>query len=79
MTTQAPPDSPPAVFPPRPAVSRRRRKPNLFRTLSRVLIILIVIVQVYPLAWLFLTSMRTDHDFAMGDPFALPSSLTWEN
>jgi raffinose/stachyose/melibiose transport system permease protein len=44
-----------------------------------VLIMLIVIVQVYPLAWLFLTSLRTEHDFATGDPFALPSSLTFEN
>lgn len=40
---------------------------------------LIVIVQVYPLAWLFVTSLRTEHDFATGDPFGLPSSLTWEN
>jgi raffinose/stachyose/melibiose transport system permease protein len=39
-----------------------------------VLIMLIVIVQVYPLAWLFLTSLRTEHDFATGDPFALPKA-----
>ncbi|QHK20406.1 ABC transporter permease subunit [Pseudarthrobacter psychrotolerans] len=58
---------------------RRRRPPSLHSTLSRVLIALIVIVQVYPLAWLFITSLRTEHDFATGDPFALPKSLTWEN
>jgi raffinose/stachyose/melibiose transport system permease protein len=69
--TTALPDSPPPV--------RRRRQPNLYSTLSRVLIALIVIVQVYPLAWLFITSLRTEHDFATGDPFALPTSLTWEN
>ena len=69
--TTALPDSTPPV--------RRRRKPNLYSTLSRVLIALIVIVQVYPLAWLFITSLRTEHDFATGDPFALPTSLTWEN
>ena len=79
MITQAAPASPPATVPPRPAVSRRRRRPDLFRTLSRVLIMLIVIVQVYPLAWLFLTSLRTEHDFATGDPFALPGSLTFDN
>lgn len=65
------PDSPPPL--------RRRRKPSLYSTLSKVLIALIVIVQVYPLAWLFITSLRTEHDFATGDPFALPKSLTWEN
>jgi len=69
--TTALPDSTPPV--------RRRRQPNLYSTLSRVLIALIVIVQVYPLAWLFITSLRTEHDFATGDPFALPTSLTWEN
>jgi raffinose/stachyose/melibiose transport system permease protein len=44
-----------------------------------VLIALIVIVQVYPLAWLFLTSLRSEHDFATGDPFGLPKALTLEN
>jgi raffinose/stachyose/melibiose transport system permease protein len=62
-----------------PPPLRRRRKPELYSTLSKVLIALIVIVQVYPLAWLFITSLRTEHDFATGDPFALPTSLTWEN
>ena len=33
----------------------------------------IVIVQVYPLAWLFITSLRTEHDFATGDPFERPN------
>ncbi|MGO4237839.1 carbohydrate ABC transporter permease [Pseudarthrobacter sp. YAF2] len=79
ITQAAPPAQPPAVVPPKPAVRRRKRRPDLFRTLSRVLIMLIVIVQVYPLAWLFLTSLRSEHDFATGDPFALPGSLTWEN
>ncbi|MBX7443426.1 MULTISPECIES: carbohydrate ABC transporter permease [unclassified Arthrobacter] len=80
MTIQAaPPTRPPAVVPSRPAPRRRKRRPDLFHTLSRVLVMLIVIVQVYPLAWLFLTSLRSEHDFATGDPFALPGSLTWEN
>lgn len=65
---------------PRIRVSQgKRRKPHVFHTLSRVLIILIIIVQVYPLAWLFLTSVRSEHDFATGDPFALPSSITFDN
>lgn len=79
ITQAAPPAQPPAVVPPKGAPTRRKRRPDLFRTLTRVLIMLIVIVQVYPLAWLFLTSLRSEHDFATGDPFALPGSLTWEN
>ncbi|MFF2315136.1 carbohydrate ABC transporter permease [Arthrobacter sp. NPDC058097] len=80
MTTQtapAPPTS--AAAPAPPAARRRRRRPSAARTLTRVLIALIVVVQVYPLAWLFLTSLRSEHDFATGDPFALPKALTLEN
>ncbi len=62
-----------------PPAVRRRRRPTVYGTLSKVLIALIVIVQVYPLAWLFLTSLRNEHDFASGDPFALPSSVTFDN
>jgi raffinose/stachyose/melibiose transport system permease protein len=58
---------------------RRRQKPSLFRTLSTTLIVAIVIVQVYPLVWLFLTSIRSERDFAAGNPFALPSSVTLDN
>jgi raffinose/stachyose/melibiose transport system permease protein len=55
----------------------RRVKP--FRLLSRLLVAIIVVVQVYPLVWLFLTSLRTERDFTEGNPFALPSSITFDN
>ncbi|WP_314146638.1 carbohydrate ABC transporter permease [uncultured Leifsonia sp.] len=58
---------------------RRHRRPSIFRVFSTVLVALIVIVQVYPLAWLFITSVRTEDDFASGNPFALPSAVTFEN
>ncbi|WP_415854734.1 carbohydrate ABC transporter permease [Sinomonas sp. G460-2] len=66
---------------PAPAAARRRRRsrPHVYRTLSRVLVVVIVAAQVYPLAWLFITSLRTEQDFASGNPFALPSALTLDN
>lgn len=86
MTAQTAPVNRPIPAPPNnpappgsPAPRRRRRKPSVFRSLSRVLIVLIVVVQVYPLAWLFLTSLRNEHDFATGDPFALPNSISFDN
>ncbi len=64
---------------PRTIPMRRRRKPSIFRTLSTTLVVMIVIVQVYPLVWLFLTSIRSERDFASGNPFALPGSVTLDN
>lgn len=65
-----PPTAPPAAA---------RRGPNLYRVLSRVIIWVLVVVQVYPLVWVFLTSLRDERDFASGNPFGLPSSFTLDN
>jgi raffinose/stachyose/melibiose transport system permease protein len=61
--------------------ARRRRggRLDVVRLLSRVLIVLIVAVQVYPLIWLFVTSLRTERDFTEGNAFGLPSSITFDN
>nr|WP_308507486.1 carbohydrate ABC transporter permease [Sanguibacter inulinus] len=48
-------------------------------TVLTATVVLIVLVQVYPLVWLLLTSFRTASDFAGGNPFALPSDLTLDN
>ena len=75
------PAATPSASTPGPRARRPRRSPRLRvqRTLLTVTIVAIVLVQVYPLAWLFLTSFRTAADFAGGDPFALPSAVTLEN
>jgi raffinose/stachyose/melibiose transport system permease protein len=52
---------------------------DIRRTITSIIVALIVIVQVYPLAWLFLTSVRTEQDFAGGNPFALPTEVTFDN
>jgi raffinose/stachyose/melibiose transport system permease protein len=57
----------------------RRRPVDIRRTITGIIVTLIVIVQVYPLAWLFLTSVRTEQDFAGGNPFALPTEVTFDN
>lgn len=66
--------------PPRPVIRRHRStRLRAQRTLLTITIVLIVIVQIYPLAWLILTSFRTAADFAGGNPFALPTEFTLEN
>lgn len=57
----------------------RQRRPSVLRTLSTALMTVIVVVQVYPLVWLLLTSVRNEHDFAAGNPFSLPTSITFAN
>jgi raffinose/stachyose/melibiose transport system permease protein len=69
---------------PEPKPDRAQRAPRSYRlrvqrTLLTITIVLIVIVQVYPLAWLFLTSFRTAADFAGGNPFAFPAEFTLDN
>lgn len=77
-TTLAP--APVAPESPRPVVRRYgSTRLRAQRTLLTITIVLIVIVQIYPLAWLFMTSFRTAADFAGGNPFALPSEFTLEN
>jgi len=83
MTTATP--TPATTTPPRgPSRARKRtsytsQRLHLARRLSTTLIAIIVAVQVYPLAWLLLTSLRPAQEFASGNPFGMPSSLTLEN
>ena len=80
MTTLTTPRRPaPPTTPPEPTRQRKRKRLNVHRTLTSVVVSLIVIVQVYPLVWLFLTSVRTEQDFASGNPFALPTEFTLDN
>lgn len=57
----------------------RPRRLSFAKALTTGLVIAIVVVQVYPLAWLLVTSLRPAQDFAAGNPFGLPSSLTLDN
>lgn len=65
----------------RPARVRpvHRGRPAVLRGLSTILMTVIVIVQVYPLLWLIVTSVRNERDFAAGNPFSFPRSVTFAN
>jgi raffinose/stachyose/melibiose transport system permease protein len=64
---------------PTPRPSRPPVRLRVHRTLIRATVTLIVVVQVYPLVWLFISSVRTPQDFAGGEPFALPTDVTFDN
>ena len=71
--------SPAAPTPSRASRSRPARRLHMSRMLLRSVIGMLVVVQVYPLVWLLLTSLRDEHDFATGNPFGLPHSFTLDN
>ncbi|MDO8944055.1 MAG: hypothetical protein Q7U75_12780, partial [Desulfobacterales bacterium] len=52
---------------------------HLSRKLTTALVIVIVAVQVYPLLWMIVTSLRPAQDFASNNAFGLPESLTLDN
>src|SRR5690606_12559130 len=51
----------------------RLRRLHIARTFSTVLVIVIVAIQIYPLVWVLLASLKTPTEFAGGNPFALPA------
>lgn len=75
LTTSARPRSSQTVGP----VPRSPRRLQVARRAAPLLVTLIVLVQIYPLVWVFLTSLRAPGEFAAGNPFSLPTDLTLEN
>ena len=60
-------------------MAQRGRQLNVARHFTTLLVLGIVAVQIYPLVWIFLTSLRTPQDFAGGNPFGPPAALTLHN
>ncbi|WP_375388742.1 carbohydrate ABC transporter permease [uncultured Amnibacterium sp.] len=64
----------------RPRLARRRRSARpVRRVLIALVTLLLVVIEVYPLFWLFSSSLKTQNEFLQGDPFALPASPDWGN
>lgn len=64
---------------PAPRHTARTRRLHLGKAISRALLATLAIVQVYPLAWIFLTAVRDEQDFARNGAFGLPESFTLDN
>ncbi|WP_172193408.1 carbohydrate ABC transporter permease [Actinomyces faecalis] len=58
---------------------RRHRRLRTAQIIYRVLLGAVLVIQVYPLIWLILTSVRCPEDFASSSPFGLPGSFTLDN
>lgn len=53
------------------------RKVN--RALMVLIISLLLLVEVYPLVWIVLSSMKAPHEFSVRPIYALPEGFHWEN
>ena len=47
-------------------------------TLIRLLLLLFALIVLYPMFWNIVSSFKTSTEF-LGDPFALPGRLEWDN
>lgn len=61
------------------SVAESVRKLRLARVVSWVCIALILVIQVYPLLWIYITSLKPATEFAAGNTFALPLNPTLDN
>lgn len=62
----------------------RRRTPVSFggaarKLFSIALIVLLLVVEIYPLFWLFASSFKTQNEFVGRPAWSLPSALDWQN
>lgn len=58
-------------------VSGRARQ-RLLNGLLRLVLVLVTVVMLYPVFWNIYSSFKTSAEF-LGDPFAFPTSLAWDN
>lgn len=60
------------------AVRHHRKRTSLGGWITRIFLIAVTIVTLYPLIWNIYSSFKTNTEF-LTNPFALPSGLAWDN
>jgi raffinose/stachyose/melibiose transport system permease protein len=64
------------------AIPRRRRKPllhQLKRTPVIITIVIILIIEIYPLFWMFMNSLKSSQEFISSPSWWLPQEWRWDN
>ncbi|PPL17634.1 carbohydrate ABC transporter permease [Microterricola pindariensis] len=87
MTTSTLAEHAERTVPPLSPSGRRRlgsRRPGRIRAkLAKIplnlAVVFILVITVYPLIWLLLSSFKTNDEFVNGSVFALPETLNWQN
>ncbi|MFD6619970.1 carbohydrate ABC transporter permease [Streptomyces albidoflavus] len=58
---------------------RRTPRPQRTRLWVKIVITLLLIVEIYPLIWMFLTSLKSNSDYLNHSTWSLPSTWEWGN
>jgi raffinose/stachyose/melibiose transport system permease protein len=60
-------------------VARNLRRLRIAKHLSFLIVVVVLVVQTYPILWVFMSALRPASDFAASNSFTLPSALTLDN
>lgn len=52
---------------------------RIMKRLSLILVLIVLVIQTYPIVWIFISALRPAQDFAASNGFDLPSSVTLDN
>ncbi|MDR6978936.1 raffinose/stachyose/melibiose transport system permease protein [Streptomyces sp. 3330] len=55
----------------------RRRRPG--RVWVKIVVALLLVIEVYPLVWMFLTSLKSNSDYLNNSTWSLPTTWEWGN
>ncbi|MBR7831764.1 carbohydrate ABC transporter permease [Actinospica durhamensis] len=61
------------------APARARRRLGLGRLTVRVLLTVLILIEVLPMIWMFLTSLKSNSDYLNNSSWSLPSHWLWSN
>ena len=55
------------------------KKHIVSRCISIILVVLLLVVAIYPVLWLILSSLKTQNELTLNSAFSLPGSLNFDN
>ncbi|MFF3346572.1 carbohydrate ABC transporter permease [Streptomyces sp. NPDC002779] len=64
---------------PSAATGRLRRRPRVSKVWVKVVVALLLVVEIYPLVWMFLTSLKSNSDYLNNSTWSLPTTWEWAN
>jgi raffinose/stachyose/melibiose transport system permease protein len=55
------------------------RKNNWLTIVGKGLIVAFLFIEIYPIFWIMMSSVKSNNEFALSPSYALPQGLYWQN